>query len=204
MGKRFKKRNKINKILKFGTILLFMFILFNLFNIMLKENNIKTEPDVIKKIKYEENITNSLDSEKENKQVIPEAYEGYKVEAFLEIPTINLQTYVLDDINGLDICVSKFWGVGANEIGNFCIAGHNYQKPNMFNNVYKLEIGDYIYLTENENEKGKLKYKIYDIYKVRPQDTQSLSQKTEGKREITLITCTSNAKYRIIVKAIEV
>lgn len=202
MGKRFKKRNKINKILKFGTILLFMFILFNLFNIILKEDNIKTEPDVIKKVKYEGNITNNINSEKENKQVIPEAYEGYKVEAYLEIPAINLQTFVLDDINGLDICVSKFWGVEANEIGNFCIAGHNYQKPNMFNNVYKLEIGDYIYLTENEN--GKLKYKIYDMYKVKPQDTQSLSQKTDGKREITLITCTANAKYRIIVKAIEV
>ena len=44
-------------------------------------------------------------------------------------------------------------------------------------------------------------YEIYDIYKVKPQETQCLSQETNGNVEVTLITCTNDSKYRIIVKA---
>lgn len=200
MGKRFKKNSKTNKILKLCIILIFIYVIYNFIYVTQKEANIKIKSEEIQKIEYETNIENY--KAQKNKEIIPEEYEGYKVAAFIEIPSINLQTFVLDDISGLDICVSKFWGTEANEIGNFCIAGHNYQKPNMFNNVYKLEIGEYIYLTDNKN--GKLKYKIYDMYKVKPQDTESLSQKTNGKKEITLITCTANAKNRIIVKATQI
>ena len=202
MGKRFKKNSKTNKILKLCIILIFIYVIYNFIYVTQKEANIKTKSEEIQKIEYETNIENENYKAQKNKEIIPEEYEGYKVAAFIEIPSINLQTFVLDDISGLDICVSKFWGTEANEIGNFCIAGHNYQKPNMFNNVYKLEIGEYIYLTDNKN--GKLKYKIYDMYKVKPQDTESLSQKTNGKKEITLITCTANAKNRIIVKATQI
>ena len=200
MGKRFKKNSKTNKILKLCIILIFIYVIYNFIYVTQKEANNKIKSEEIQKIEYETNIENY--KAQKNKEIIPGEYEGYKVAAFIEIPSINLQTFVLDDISGLDICVSKFWGTEANEIGNFCIAGHNYQKPNMFNNVYKLEIGEYIYLTDNKN--GKLKYKIYDMYKVKPQDTESLSQKTNGKKEITLITCTSNAKNRIIVKATQI
>lgn len=202
MGKRYKKNNKTNKILKLFIIFIVIIILYNLVNLEQKEANIKTKSETVQKTAYEQNIEEGYNTVQKTKQIIPEEYEGYKVSAFLEIPDINLQTFVLEDISGLDICVSKFWGSEANEIGNFCIAGHNYQKPNMFNNVYKLEIGDYVYLTDNKN--GKLTYQIYDIYKVKPQDTESLSQKTNGKREITLITCTANAKNRIIVKAVQI
>lgn len=136
--------------------------------------------------------------------LVDEEYFGYKVAAFLEIPKIKLETNVLAEYSkkGLDKCVSKFWGTDSNCVGNFCIAGHNYQKPNMFYNVHKLKEGDTLYLTDNEN--GKIQYKIYDIYKVKPQNTKCLSQQTNGKREITLITCNSSGSYRIIVKAREV
>lgn len=135
--------------------------------------------------------------------LVDEEYLGYKVAGFLEIPKIKLKTNVLAEYSkkGLDKCVSKFWGADANCVGNFCIAGHNYQKPNMFNNVYKLKEGDILYLTDNEN--GKYEYEIYDVYKVKPQNTKCLSQNTNGKREITLITCNSSGSYRIIVKARE-
>ena len=45
--------------------------------------------------------------------------------------------------------------------------------------------------------------KIYNLYKVLPQDVSCLSQDTQGKRETTLITCTNDSKQRIIVKAKE-
>lgn len=85
--------------------------------------------------------------------------------------------------------------------GNFCVAGHNVQKKNMFYNLRDLEIGDVMYLSDNEV--GRLEYEIYDIYTVEPENVECLSQETEGRREITLITCTNDSKKRIIVKAKE-
>ena len=50
----------------------------------------------------------------------------------------------------------------------------------------------------------KLEYVVYDIYKIKPDEVECLSQETEGEREITLITCTTGALKRLVVKAIEV
>ena len=71
----------------------------------------------------------------------------------------------------------------------------------MFRNLKELVIGDKIYLSDNSI--GKIEYEIYDLYKVIPEDVGCLSQLTNGKREITLITCTNDSKKRIIVKARE-
>ena len=134
---------------------------------------------------------------------VVEKYKGYEVECRLEIPEIELNTNVLKEYSsvGLDVCASKYYGPNANEIGNYCIAGHNYNKENMFNHLIDLEIGDNIFLTDNEN--GVVKYEVYDIYKVKPQNTKPLSQETNGKRELTLITCVNYSKNRLVVKAKE-
>ena len=203
MRKRFKKQSKIKQTINFIIVLLIIVNVYQIVNILKKDSYITeiakpqevSTPEIIK-----ENVINRVVLE----NIVEEEFEGYKVAAFLEIPKIKLETNVLAEYSekGLDKCVSKFWGSSPNEIGNFCIAGHNYQKPNMFNNVYKLKEGDTLYLTDNEN--GKIEYEIYDIYKVKPQNTKCLSQQTNGKREITLITCNSSGSYRIIVKAREV
>lgn len=135
---------------------------------------------------------------------VDKEYEGYEVECRIEIPKIDLNTNVLKKYssNGLKICASKYYGPNANEIGNYCIAGHNYNKENMFNHLIDLEIGDSIFLTDNKN--GIIEYIVYDIYKVKPQNTKPLSQETEGNREVTLITCVNYSKNRLVVKAKEV
>ena len=51
------------------------------------------------------------------------------------------------------------------------------------------------------NKNGVKIYEIYDIYKVKPTDTEVLSQKTNGRTELTLITCSDYSSTRIIVKA---
>lgn len=140
--------------------------------------------------------TNNLQEEK-----IVKEYKGYVVSAKLEIPEINLETYVLDsdEEEAMWLCPTKYFGPDANETGNYCIAAHNYNKENMFNHIIELNKGDYIFLTDNKN--GQVKYEIYDIYKVKPTDTQVLSQKTNGETELTLITCSDYSSKRIIVKA---
>ncbi|MBO5349424.1 MAG: sortase [Clostridia bacterium] len=142
--------------------------------------------------------------EKKESVNIPENYLGFDVTAKLIIPKINLETYILNDYleNGMKVCASKFWGPEPNEIGNFCIAGHNYEKENMFNHLIDLEIGDELYLLDNKN--GKVLYKIYDIYKVKPENVEPLNQETNGKRVVTLITCVNFSKNRLIVQAVEV
>ena len=138
------------------------------------------------------------------KEEIISNYNGYDVIAKLEIPKIDLETYVLKDysVEALNISVTKFWGADANKIGNFCIAGHNFKNKNMFRNLKKLEIGDK--LTISDNEIGRIEYEIYEIYKVEPEDVSCLSQDTNETREVTLITCTNDSKKRIIVKAREI
>lgn len=203
MGKRFKKTNKVKQVLKLFIVVAIISNLYYIFNSLNQDSAITkiakpqevSNPEIVK----EDAITRVV-----LENLVDEEYLGYKVVAFLEIPKIKLETNVLAEYSkkGLDKCVSKFWGSAPNCVGNFCIAGHNYQKPNMFNNVYKLKEGDTLYLTDNEN--GKYEYEIYDVYKVKPQNTKCLSQNTNGKREVTLITCNSSGSYRIIVKAREV
>lgn len=165
-----------------------------------RENTVQVIEGAVK------NNTIKIENQVEAKKVtedVPEKYLGYSVIAKLEIPEININTNVLRDYSdeGLNICVSKFWGANPNEIGNLCIAGHNYKRKNMFSKLINLEKGDEIYLTDNKN--GKYVYTIYEKYKVNEKNTKCLSQDTNGKREITLITCVNYTNNRLIIKAVE-
>ena len=95
----------------------------------------------------------------------------------------------------------EFWGYGINEVGNYCIAGHNYRNSKFFSKVPTLVNGDIIEVTG----KGEtVQYSVYKNYIVDPADNTCTSQYTNGKREITLITCTNDSTERVIVKAVEV
>lgn len=144
---------------------------------------------------------NNIGKNKDNK--IIDRYKGYDVIAKLEIPRIELETYVLEDFSkeALNVSVTKFWGPNPNCIGNFCVAGHNFKNKNMFSKLKKLEVGDSIFL--EDNSKGKQEYLVYKINTVFPDDVSCLSQETNGVREITLITCTTDSKKRIIINANE-
>lgn len=83
-----------------------------------------------------------------------------------------------------------------------CVAGHNFKNKNMFRNLRKLEIADRF--TVSDNVIGKVEYEIFNIYIVPPEDISCLNQNTNGEKQVTLITCTRDSKYRLIVKAREV
>ena len=183
-----------------------IFINFLLLGVKIYEDNsIETKnEETVQKIDIEQ--SNSLQEKVKQypKENILTEYKGFAVTAKLEIPEISLETYVLKDYSkdALDTSVTKLYGGNPNEIGNFCIAGHNFENDIMFYNLHKLEVGDTFFVSDNDI--GKVEYEIYNIYKVLPEDVSCLSQETDGKKEVTLITCTNNAKQRIIVKAQEV
>ena len=151
----------------------------------------------------EENITQDS-SYSQTEESILTTYKGYPVIAKLEIPKIDLETYVISEYSeqALGVSVTKFYGGNPNEVGNFCIAGHNYVTKNMFHDLKKLSIGDTFTLIDINNHEGI--YKIYLVETVEPEETQCLSQKTDGRIEVTLITCTTDSSKRIIVKAVKI
>lgn len=149
------------------------------------------------------NVENTNSEKRYEKENIIEEYKGYDVIAKLEIPKINLETYVLKTYSeeALNVSVVKFYGADPNKEGNFCVAGHNFKNNNMFKNLKKLEIGDNLFVIDKNGE--KIEYEIYAVYKVLPENVECLSQETNGEKQITLITCTNDSKERIIIKARE-
>ena len=201
------KNRRKSKYLLFILILCTLF--FILFNIQTEENNKngttieKVNSKLYQNYQSENLETQQSTTNKENveKEHIESEFKEYKVCAKLNIPIINLETYVLEEYSkqALLTSVTKFYGGEPNKVGNFCIAGHNYGPTNMFQNIKKLKINDEVYLTDTNG--NKIKYLIYDIYTVLPNETECLSQKTDGNTELTLITCTLDSERRIIVKA---
>lgn len=134
----------------------------------------------------------------------------YSTVATITIPKINVTYPVLQGDSGtadeiealLKISPSKYWGGNPNEIGNFCIVGHNYRNTKFFSKVPTLVVGDTINLTDLS--KRTLSYKVYDKYTVDPSDTNCTTQLTGGKKEVTLITCTDDSKQRVVVKCKEI
>lgn len=135
------------------------------------------------------------------KEDVLKKYKGYDVCAKIEIPVISLEANIFSEFSNkaLKVSCTKFWGVEPNQEGNFCVAGHNYK--NMFYGIKKLKIGDTFFITDNEV--GKVEYEIFFIDKVVPENVECLDAVTKGEKEVTLITCTTDSKYRIIVKGRE-
>lgn len=177
-----------------------------------------------KKIDESEVMIIVLDEEKSNKAIEPEKTnitsntytapngEQYFLESIVTIPSIGISYPVLtkpetDDLmdEQLEISVNKFWGPDPNEIGNYCIVGHNYRNGKMFGRLSELVNGDIVELEDLTGR--KLKYKVYYKDVISPNDTSCTSQQAttaNGKRELTLITCTNYGKDRLYVKCRQV
>ena len=127
----------------------------------------------------------------------------YYVAATIKIPSIDCEYPILNESTDelLKISPCKFWGPEANEVGNYCIVGHNYRNDKFFSHVPELQIGDEIEITDLTGR--TLIYDVYDKYVVEPEDVSCTSQRTNGLKEITLITCTDDSSLRVIVKARE-
>ena len=132
--------------------------------------------------------------------------KGYAVAGKLEMPTVNLQYPVLaemTDANAIEVSIAIQYGVGLNNVGNTVIIGHNYRSGLFFGSNKNLQIGDSIYITDTETG-ARREYKIYNKYTTEEADTSFYSRNTNGKREVSLVTCQSNNDYRLVVLAREV
>ena len=145
----------------------------------------------------------------QTQQTVQSTSQGYKYTtiATINIPKINVQYPILDGQTDseeetealLKIAPTKFWGANPNEVGNFCVVGHNYRNSKFFSKVPTLVNGDVIEITDSTGR--TLRYSVYNKYEVVPEDLSCTSQLTNGAKEITVITCTNDSKMRVIVKA---
>lgn len=127
----------------------------------------------------------------------------YDAEAVFTYPKLGISYPVLSEQSDalLKISLCKYWGPSPNEVGNYCIVGHNYRSGKMFGKLSMAAIGDEVELKDLSGR--TVTYTVYDRYVVEPTDVSCTSQLTNGNRELTLITCTNFGKQRLVVKARE-
>ena len=129
---------------------------------------------------------------------------SYYTESVLNIPSLGIEYPVLSDWSDelLKISLNKLHGPKPNEVGNYVIIGHNYKNGKMFGKLPSISEGDTFTITDLS---GKVvTYSVYKRYVVEPTDVSCTSQRTDGKREVTLITCTNGGKQRLVVKGREI
>ena len=121
----------------------------------------------------------------------------------IEIDKINLTYPILSTTSEelLKISPCRFYGPMPNEIGNLCIAGHNYANNTIFGKLDLLEIGDAVRIYDLSGK--AIDYKIYNKKEVPATDTSCTNQNTNGKREVTLITCNTLNGNRVIFQCFE-
>lgn len=131
-------------------------------------------------------------------------YKGYVVVGTIQIPDIKLNYPILEKLSAASLKTSvvlMYTAQGLNNPGNSVIIGHNYRNGTMFSNVDKLTKGDIIYITDTAGR--KVKYVIYNIYRAPGTESEYITRNTNGKREISISTCTDDSKARTIVLARE-
>lgn len=166
----------------------------------------KTEADEVEDEIISEPIIEQLqeEEEKEENTYVTDNGEEYTTDSILTIPCIDITYPVLSETSEelLKISLNKYWGNGPNEIGNYCIVGHNYANGKLFGKLSQMEIGDIAIL---EDMKGrKITYEVYKKLIVEPTDVSCTSQLTNGKREMTLITCKEYGTKRLVIKCREI
>ena len=173
-----------------------------------ENNNTEENNEQVEQTEEKVDETNTIQEDTikqdiEDKNKIPEKMGGYNVLGRLVIEKVNISKNILNVSNEKSLKVSavKLYGPNINEVGNFCICGHNWKS--MLKRVLELEVGDTFYLIDRETL-NKVNYKIYNIYTCMPKDLECLNQNTEGKRESTIITCNPGGITRLIIKGKEI
>lgn len=131
-------------------------------------------------------------------------YKGYGVVGKIELPAVGLQYPILEtltDANAIDVSVAMQYGAGINQVGNTIIMGHNYRNGTFFGSNKRLSVGDKVYITDMTGK--KIEYTIYKKYLTPQEDFSYADRDTQGKREVTLVTCHTDNRYRLIIFARE-
>ncbi len=146
------------------------------------------------------NNTNTALSTSKTRKV---KYKGYNVIGTIQIPKTKVKYPIVDSTspNAMEVAIVMLYGPGLNQEGNTVIVGHNYRNGGFFGNNKKLENGDKIYITDIQG--NKVEYTIYNKYITSDSDFSYATRLINGKREISLSTCTNDSSKRLVIWAKE-
>lgn len=167
------------------------------------QNNSTVENVTVSNVEVDNN-NNSNNSNSSNGSGKTIQFQGYNVVGKMEIPAIDLEYHILEKATPSSIEAAlavQYTANGLNEVGNTLIVGHNYRNGSFFGSNDKLQLGDKVYITDTTGR--RIKYNIYNIYETSPEDGDFIMRDTNGKREVSLSTCTDNSKARLIIWAVE-
>lgn len=130
-------------------------------------------------------------------------YRGYNMVGTLQIPKTKVKAPIVDKVtpSSISAAVGILYGNGLNEVGNTVLVAHNYRNGTFFSNNKNLVNGDKIYVTDGSGR--KIEYTIYNTYITSDMDFAYATRNTNGKREISLSTCTTDASKRLVIWAKE-
>lgn len=170
------------------------------------QNNSTVENVTVSNVEVDNanNSNNSNSSNSSNSSGKTIQFQGYNVVGKMEIPAIDLEYHILEKATPSSIEAAlavQYTANGLNEVGNTLIVGHNYRNGSFFGSNDKLQLGDKVYITDTTGR--RIKYNIYNIYETSPEDGDFIMRDTNGKREVSLSTCTDNSKARLIIWAVE-
>ena len=201
----FKKKTKYKKILKiqfmFSIFLTISLLLYNGFSIYKKNKNDEISKQLISNFNISFLYSDSNLPIASNFYSASNSPDVFSVIGVIEIKKLKINYPIISPISDefLKISPCKFYGPNPNEIGNFCIAGHNYNDNRFFSKIGTLKYGDIINIVDLSGR--KIEYYVTENYETYADDTTCTSQDTNGQKEITLVTCNNFTGTRIIVKA---
>jgi len=130
-------------------------------------------------------------------------YNNFPMIGYITIPKTNVKEPILETVTpeSLNTAVAVLYPSNPilNEPGNVVIIGHNYKNGTFFSNNKKLVVGDQFQIKDTTGR--SLIYTIYQKFITTDQDTSFYNRDTNGAVEVTLSTCTDDAKQRIIILA---
>ena len=178
-------------------------------NTISEDTNTLSDEDLEKRLAELQQASNQITAQQtqtnnRRKQDVEKVYmDGYEVLGKIEIPKTKCEYPILEGVKAkvLSMAVGMAYGPGLNEVGNTVIFGHNYRNGLFFSNNKNLSNGDIVYITDKYGD--KITYEIYKIYQTDANDATYFTRDTEGRREISLQTCTDDGAKRIIIWAKE-
>lgn len=167
-----------------------------------EEDNNTTVENPISLLNTAEN--SNVATTEQNPEVSKTYMEGYEVLGTIKIPKTGVEYPILSEVTKrtLEIAVGVQWPVDLqklNEPGNTVILGHNYRNGLFFSNNKKLTIGDKINITDSTGT--TVTYTIYNMYETSANDIAHITRDIGDGTEISLQTCTDDAKNRLIICA---
>ena len=138
-----------------------------------------------------------------NKTSSKVTYKGYSMIGTIQIPKTKVKAPIVDKVTteSITAAAAVLYGPGLNKEGNTVIVAHNYRNGTFFSNNKKLVVGDKVYITDIAGR--KVEYTIYKTYVTGEMDFEYATRNTNGKREISLSTCTTDPTKRLVIWAKE-